>query len=113
MLNPQDNQVQDLLYLRQLFYGKLGQLSRQRQVLLDQLMECQQAASTPLDRSTGLDRLAEALRKNAAEEYRTLMQFASALYCGVSSYQYLQSLSMLLPSASRTAPQFCLCMGGC
>lgn len=89
MLNLQEDQVQDVLYLRQLFYGKLGQLSRQRQVLLDQLIECHQAASTPLDKSTGLNRLAEALRKNAAEEYRTVLEFAAAFHCGVSSCQYL------------------------
>ena len=88
VLNLQDSQVQDLLYLRQLLHGKLGQLARQRQALLDQLITCHQAASTPLDKAADLNESAEALRKNAAEEYRTVMQFASAFYCGVSSCWY-------------------------
>lgn len=85
VINLDDSQVQDLLYLRQLFYGKRGQLSRQRQGYLNHLLKLHQdSACTPLDQATNLNEPAENLRKNAAEEYRTVMQFCSAFYCGVS-----------------------------
>ena len=69
--------------MRQLFYGKLGQLARQRQTFLDQLTTSHQDSSRPFDRASELLEPTEGLRRNAVEEYRTVMQFAAAMYLGI------------------------------
>lgn len=84
-LDHTEAQVQDLLYLRQLFYCKLGQLRRQREAFLKQLRGSCHDTSCPLDRAVQHVQIMKSLQQNAAEEYRTVLQFAGAYNCGVSS----------------------------
>ena len=77
------HQVQDLLYLRQLHYGKLGQLARERAALLSN-MTCYKIDENHVsDKVAQLAKWSEQLRENGAEEYRTYKQFTSAFYRGV------------------------------
>lgn len=82
-LDLSDSQVQDVLYLRQLFYGKRGQLARQRQALLEQFEKTRQAEDCVLDSVVEWTEIADRLCKNAKEEYRTTMQLAATLHIGV------------------------------
>ena len=79
-------QTQDLLHLRRLYYGKLGQLYRQRKELRSQVpLACmgdvEGACAT--DNYTLLSSLAEKLRVNAAEEYNVFLQSFCAIFRGV------------------------------
>lgn len=81
----------DMMYLRMLFYAKLGALSRQRKELLRQAshraeevptedMDAVQAAS----RLAATGALAQQLHDNSAAEFKTYMQLTSAYRRGVS-----------------------------
>lgn len=84
-----EEQVQDLLHIRHLFYTRLGQLARERTQLLRKLLKdegqdvcaCYHAS----DKLSQLTLGSEQLRENAALEYRVYLQFASAFYRGVRS----------------------------
>ncbi len=81
-------QVKDLLHLRKLFYSKVGQLCRDRKALLRHMADEQDVgANIGLDdvsvRLSEVSDLAEQLRANGADEYRTYMQFSSAFSRGV------------------------------
>ena len=78
-------QIQDLLHLRRLFCGKIGQLGRARRSLLSQLPSESIGISHASDKLDQVTSLAEQLRANGSEEYRTYMQFASTFYRGVSA----------------------------
>ena len=77
-------QIQDLLYLRRLFCGKIGQLGRERKSLICKLPSESIGISHASDKLDQVTSLAEQLRTNGSEEYRTYMQFASSFYRGVS-----------------------------
>ena len=77
-------QIQDLLYLRRLFCGKIGQLSRSRKELMSKLPSDSIGICHASDKLEEVTNLAEQLRANGSEEYRTYMQFASSFYRGVS-----------------------------
>lgn len=77
-------QVQDLLYLRCLFCGKIGQLGRSRKDLISKLPSESIGICHASDKLEEVTNLAEQLRANGSEEYRTYMQFASSFYRGVS-----------------------------
>jgi len=77
-------QIQDLLYLRRLFCGKIGQLSRSRKELMSGLPSDSIGICHASDKLEEVTNLAEQLRANGSEEYRTYMQFASSFYRGVS-----------------------------
>ena len=81
-------QIQDLLHLRRLFCGKIGQLGRARRSLLSQLPSESIGTSHASDKLDQVTSLAEQLRANGSEEYRTYMQFASTFYRGVSVYSF-------------------------
>ena len=83
------DQIRDLLHLRQLFYSKVGQLCRERKALLRRMADEQDVgANIGLDdvsvRLSEVSDLAEQLRANGADEYKTYMQFSSAFSRGVS-----------------------------
>ena len=78
-----DPQIQDLLYLRQLFYGKLGQLARERTALLSHMTCYKIDESHVSDKVIQLTQWSEQLRENAAEEHQSYKQFSSAFYRGV------------------------------
>jgi hypothetical protein len=82
-------QIKDLMHLRLLFYSKIGQLCRERKALLRHMADEQDVgANIGLDdvsvRLSEVSDLAEQLRANGADEYRTYMQFSSAFSRGVS-----------------------------
>ena len=81
------DQIKDLMYFRQLFYSKVGQLCRERKVLLQHMGGEQGISNMVLDdagvRLSEMSDLAERLQANGADEYKTYMQFSSALSCGV------------------------------
>ena len=86
-LSYTESQVRDLLYLRRLYYGKLGQLYRQRKELRSQVpLACTAEAENicATDNYTVLSDLAEKLRVNAAEEYSVFVQSFCAIFRGVS-----------------------------
>ena len=81
-------QIKDLMRLRQLFYSKVGQLCRERKALLRRMADEQDVgANIGLDdvsvRLSEVSDLAEQLRANGADEYKTYMQFSSAFSRGV------------------------------
>ena len=79
-----DAQMQDLMYLRNLFYYKMGQLARQRQVLLHNMtMGPRVTMSHASDKLSKVISWSDQLRENGAEEYRCYMQFVTAAYRGV------------------------------
>ncbi len=82
-----ESQVRDLLHLRRLYYGKMGQLYRQRKDLRSEVPlacmgEVENICAT--HNYTLLSNLAEKLRQNAAE-YSVFVQSFCAIFRGVSS----------------------------
>ena len=77
-------QVQDLLYLRHLFCGKIGQLKRARLQLVAKLSSDTADNCHVTDKLAQLTSLTEQLRANGSEEYRAHMQLTSAMCRGVS-----------------------------
>lgn len=89
VLQYTEEQEQDLMHLRRLFYGKIGQLCRERRAILKQMGTGHDlGAGVGLDdvsvRLSEVSNLAERLQANGADEYRTYMQFTSAFLRGVS-----------------------------
>ncbi len=78
-----DSQLQDLLYLRQLFCHKLGQLARERNRLLSKMTGCKMDMSHASDKLAEMTKWSDHLRENGAEEYRTYMQLSTVYYRGV------------------------------
>ena len=87
-------QIQDLLHLRRLFCGKIGQLGRARRSLLSQLPSESIGISHASDKLDQMTSLAEQLRANGSEEYRTYMQFASTFYRGVGIHSSFCTVSL-------------------
>ena len=89
------------MHLRRLFYGKIGQLCRERRALLKQMGSDQElGVGIGLDdvsvRLSEVSDLAQRLQANGADEYRTYMQFTSAFLRGVSSANDFTALHALL-----------------
>ena len=80
----------DLMYLRMLFYARLGALSRQRKELLRQASHLAEVPTEDMDavqaasRLAATNALAQQLHDNSAAEFRTYMQLTSAYRRGVS-----------------------------
>ena len=120
-------QEQDLMHLRRLFYGKIGQLCRERIALLKQMGSDQElVVGIGLDdvsvRLSEVSDLAQRLQANGADEYRTYMQFTSAVLRGVSlaNLQFTSAFLQGVPSANlplkslmRTSMLFTLCWPLC
>lgn len=86
----------DLMHLRRIFYGRLGQLLRERKQLLSQV------AGDTSDVYRALEAVpefkAQHLRDNGLAEYRAYCQFASAFFRGVrplTETRYAVSMSGL------------------
>ena len=98
-------QVTDLMRLRQLFYSKVGQLCRERKALLRHMADEQDVgANIGLDdvsvRLSEVSDLAEQLRANGANEYKTYMQFSSAFSRGVCHTPVVASMTGKVTKAS-------------
>ncbi len=92
-MNYSESQKQDILHLRRLFYGKLGQLSRARAAIMDQMPAAVQPSPVPpfnLDIKSTANKLAETqdwadqLCANRAEESRAYLFCTICLSRGVS-----------------------------
>ena len=92
-MNYSESQKQDILHLRRLFYGKLGQLSRARAAIMDQMPAAVQSSPVPpfnLDLKSTANKLAETqdwaeqLCANRAEESRAYLFCTICLSRGVS-----------------------------
>ncbi len=80
----------DMMYLRMLFYARLGALSRQRKDLLQQASHLAEVPAEDMDavqaasRLAATNALAQQLHDNSAAEFKTYMQLTSAYRRGVS-----------------------------
>ncbi len=88
-----ESQQQDMLHLRRLFYGRLGQLSRVRAAIMTRMPAAVNHDAVPpfnLDMKSAADKLtetkewAEQLCANRAEESRAYLYCAVCLLRGVS-----------------------------
>lgn len=81
-----EDQVHDLLLLRRLFYGRQGQLDRQRKALVGELSsgEAVMTDDPPLSNYSAITSLAHELQANAAEGHCLRVQCCCACFRGVS-----------------------------
>ncbi|KAL3149420.1 hypothetical protein ABBQ32_002214 [Trebouxia sp. C0010 RCD-2024] len=77
------NQTDDILWIRRLFYRKLGQLARHRKALLSRMTQSQVDTCHASEKLSGLTDWGECLHQNGLDEYRTWLQFALCLMRGV------------------------------
>ena len=77
-------QLQDALYVRQLFCHRMGQLARQRKMLIDKMSQIQVDMCHVSDKLTEMTKWSEQLKEVGASEYRSYMQLVSAFIRGVS-----------------------------
>lgn len=83
-----ERQLQDMMYLRRLLFRKLGQIYRDRKVLLSGMPTEGDGLCLSSDRLADMTHSAEELRNSGAEELNTYMQFSSAFYRGVSCLMF-------------------------
>lgn len=85
--NLTTEQIQDLLHLRRMFYGRMGQLMRHRKQLLCQVPNSSaQLVPGTVELHVGksdLNWVAGELRTNGADEYNAYTTFASVMFRGV------------------------------
>ena len=89
-LNYTDSQQQDVLHLRRLFYGKRGQLARERAAILEQLpAACKPAQSQPfhLDIRNTAAKLAEATQFADQLSANRLQETQAFMSCGLCLYR--------------------------
>jgi len=78
-----ERQQQDIMYLRRLLFSKLGQIYRDRKVVLNGMPTEGDGICCSSDKLGDMTDSAEELRNSGAEELTTYMQFSSAFYRGV------------------------------
>ena len=97
-MNYSEGQQQDMLYLRRLFYGKLGQLSRARAAIMDQMPAAVQPSpvlpfnvdyKSSARKVTETKEWADQLCANRAEESQAYLYCSFCLYRGVTLYLYI------------------------
>ncbi len=78
-----ESQQQDMMYLRCLLFRKMGQVYRDRKVLLGKMPTEKDGLCQSCNQLAEMTDTAEQLRNSGAEELKTYMQFSSAFYRGV------------------------------
>lgn len=78
-----ESQQQDMMYLRRLLFRKVGQLYRERKVLLSKILTEKDGLCHTSKKLAEMTDTAEQLRNSGVEELKTYMQFSSAFYRGV------------------------------
>lgn len=78
-----EGQQLDLIHLRRIFYGRLGQLLRERKQLLSQVAGDTSDVYRAMEAVPEFKDVAQHLRDNGLAEYRAYCQFASAFFRGV------------------------------
>ncbi|DBA72014.1 hypothetical protein WJX79_004288 [Trebouxia sp. C0005] len=80
-----ERQQQDMMYLRRLLFSKLGQIYRDRKVVLNGMPTEGDGICCSSDKLGDMTQSAEELRNSGAEELTTYMQFSSAFYRGIQT----------------------------
>ncbi len=75
----------DLMHLRRLFYGRLGQLLRERKAMLSRVPSDTLDPYWAQEAAPGAGQVTEQLKANGIAEYKTYMQFAATFCRGVGS----------------------------
>ena len=87
-----EEQVVDLMHVRRLFCAQMGQLARDREALLNKMLNVNRVDVNVLnyanDRLAQLTDLTKQLQKKAAVEFQMYLQQAAAFYRGVSITLY-------------------------
>ncbi|DBB02719.1 TPA: hypothetical protein ACH3X3_011664 [Trebouxia sp. C0006] len=83
-----ERQQQDMMYLRRLLFSKLGQIYRDRKVVLNGMPTEGDGICCSSDKLGDMTDSAEELRNSGAEEITTYMQFSSAFYRGVGHLEH-------------------------
>lgn len=83
VLQYTSSQKADLLFLRRLFFGKVGQLARQRKDILQRMSNIEAEQMRDGERHEKLNELSAELRENGREDYRTHVQFTAVMHEGV------------------------------
>lgn len=94
-----ERQQQDMMYLRRLLFSKLGQIYRDRKVVLNGMPTEGDGICCSSDKLGDMTQSAEELRNSGAEELTTYMQFSSAFYRGVGLLERLLPIVCLLVPA--------------
>ena len=84
LLALSDNQVQDIMLLRQLYHNKLGLLRLERKELVSQMTSVEEQAPHPCEHVVTMSDMSTCLKENAYENHQTLYRVARVLYRGVS-----------------------------
>lgn len=105
------NQTDDILWIRRLFYRKLGQLARHRKALLSRMTQSQVDTCHASEKLSGLTDWGECLHQNGLDEYRTWLQFALCLMRGVSLLHHHVLMGLLVRFARNVSLQHPLMLG--
>ena len=90
-----ERQQQDMMYLRRLLFSKLGQIYRDRKVVLNGMPTEGDGICCSSDKLADMTDGAEELRNSGAEELATYMQFSSAFYRGVGHLEFEKLLPIV------------------
>ena len=86
-----EDQLRDLMLMRQLYLTKRGLLAMERKALVNQMGSNEGSMPHPSDNITKMADLATCLKENAAEDHHVHRKVARAVYRGV---RYLSALSL-------------------
>ncbi len=86
-----EDQLRDLMLMRQLYLTKRGLLAMERKALVNQMASNEGSMPHPSDNITKMADLATCLKENAAEDHHVHRKVARAVYRGV---RYLSALSL-------------------
>lgn len=78
-----DDQLRDLMLMRQLYLTKRGLLAMERKALVNQMGSNEGSMPHPSDNITKMADLATCLKENAAEDHHVHRKVARAVYRGV------------------------------
>ena len=79
-----DEQIQDIMLLRQLYHNKLALLSMERKELVNQMAMLEQEEQHPAEHVVTVSDISKCLKDNVDENHQTHYRVARVLYRGVS-----------------------------
>lgn len=81
MLSLSEQQINDIMFLRRMYFAKRRSLDAQRTALISRMQE---QAPNPVAHAARTSPFAAELRENAAEDFKFHQKAAAAVLCGVS-----------------------------
>jgi len=84
LLALSDEQIQDIMLLRQLYHNKVALLSMERKELVNQMAMLEQEEQHPAEHVVTVSDLSKCLKDNVDENHQTHYRVARVLYRGVS-----------------------------